>query len=138
MFKGSEKVERGGEIYRDDTGKTRTNRDAFYNKRSQYYRRLRDKFYNTYRAVKKGEYVNPDELISLSSNIKCIDELRSEVCRIPKKPTASGKFQVMSKLDMAKKPYEIPSPNMADALMMGCYMPDTTGEVVEELEFEGW
>ena len=117
MFKGSETVERDGEIYRDDTGKTRTNRDAFYNKRSQYYRRLRDKFYNTYRAVKKGEYVNPDELISLSSNIKCIDELRSEVCRIPKKPTASGKFQVMSKLDMAKKPYEIPSPNMADALM---------------------
>jgi len=138
MFKGSERVEKGGEMYRDDTGKTRTNRDAFFNKRSQYYRRLRDRFYNTYRAVKRGDYVHPDDMISLSSKISCLDELRAEVCRIPKKANASGKFQVMSKLEMSKKPYEIPSPNMADALMMNCFMPDSTGELTQELEFKGW
>ena len=55
----------------------------------------------------KGEYINPAEMISLSSEIKCMDQLRAEVCRIPLKPNSSGKIQILSKVEMAKKPYEL-------------------------------
>ena len=93
------------------------NKDTFKNKRSQYYWALRDRFYNTYRAVVKGEYVDPDDMISLDvSGIPNIDKLRSEVCRIPIKDNNNGFIQIMSKLEM--KAIKISSPNMADALMM--------------------
>ena len=51
----------------------------------------------------KGEYINPAEMISLSSEIKCMDQLRAEVCRIPLKPNSNGKIQILSKVEMAKK-----------------------------------
>lgn len=126
MFKGSEAVEEPQQIYqadyeRDPT-KAKTNKETFKNKRAQYYWRLRDRFLKTYRAV-NGEYSDPDELISLSSGISCLDELRSEVCRIPLKPNGSGLIQIMNKEEMKK--LEIPSPNMADSLMMGMLIPRT-------------
>jgi phage terminase large subunit len=56
-------------------------------------------------------------MISLcSSGIENIDKLRSEVCRIPLKPNNNGYIQIMSKIEM--RALKIPSPNMADALMM--------------------
>jgi len=83
---------------------------------------MRDRFYATYRAVTKGEYIDPDQLISLSSDIKDMDSLRAEVCRIPKKPNANGMIQIMSKQDMLKM--DIPSPNMSDSIMMAMFIPD--------------
>jgi hypothetical protein len=77
-------------------------------------------------------------MISLSSKIEKIDQLRSEVCRIPIKKTNSGKIQIMSKIEMAKKPYEIPSPNMADALMMAMYRPKPKLAQVKQIKFKGW
>jgi phage terminase large subunit len=104
----------------DEKGKSsevqRTNKDTFKNKRAQYYWSLRDRFYNTYRAVEKGEYVDPDLMISLSSEIPFLEKLRSEVCRIPKKPNGNGLIQILNKDEM--KRLKIPSPNMADSLMM--------------------
>jgi hypothetical protein len=44
----------------------------------------------------------------------------------------------MSKIEMAKKPYEIPSPNMADALMMAMYRPKPKLEAVKQIKFKGW
>jgi phage terminase large subunit len=58
-----------------------------------------------------------DELISFSSEIKELSALRSELCRIPRKYTGSGRLQLVSKPDMQK--LGISSPNMADAVMMG-------------------
>jgi len=138
MFRGSESPENPGAVY-DDGGGTRSksNGDTFRNRRAQYYWRLRDAFYATYRAVEQGEYINPDEMISLSSSIVALDQLRSEVCRIPRKYNSSGKIQIMSKQEMAKKPYELPSPNMSDALMMSWYHPRTKAATVD-IEFEGW
>ena len=52
-----------------------------------------------------------------------IDKLRSEVCRIPRKPNSTGKIQLMSKQDMKSK-LKIESPGMADCLAMGEEMPD--------------
>jgi len=120
MFNGAEEPEMPNAIY-DPNDKTvfkkpKTNKEAFFNKRAQCYWKLRDRVYNTYRAVTKGEYINPDELISFSSNIESLDKLRSEICRIPKKPNGNGKIQIMTKDEMRKM--GIPSPNMADSVMM--------------------
>lgn len=125
MFKGSMGVDNPDVIYEqcDNIRKPKTNKESFKNKRSQFYWRLRDRFYKTYRAVEKGEYIDPDELISLSSNIKDMQILRSEVCRIPRKPNGSGLIQIMSKQDMWDK-YQIESPNMADSLMMAMEIPE--------------
>jgi phage terminase large subunit len=117
MFKGSQKADRPKENYQDG----KSNEHTFKNKRAQYYWRLRDRFYNTYRAITKGEYIDPDELISISSNISDIDVLRAEVCRIPKKPNANGLIQIKSKIEM--KAMGINSPNLADALMMSMDIP---------------
>jgi phage terminase large subunit len=122
MFRGSEGVDSPDTMYSfDNKGvpirNPKTNRETFKNKRAQYYWALRDRFYNTYRAVVRGEYVDPDTMISLdSSGIDNIDALRSEVCRVPIKANNNGYIQIMSKIEM--KSIKIPSPGMADSLMM--------------------
>ena len=40
-----------------------------------------------------------------------------EICRIPVVPNQNGKIQLMSKVQMAKPPLNLPSPNLADALV---------------------
>ncbi len=121
--------------------KRRTNKDTFYNKRAQRYYGLADAFEKTYRAIKAVEKgavplnLNTDELISLSSEITQLDEIRSEVCRIPRKPNSSGKKQVMSKPEMKK--LEIPSPNMADCMMMDTFAP-MPKKVARPLNETGW
>jgi phage terminase large subunit len=141
MFRGSESPEDPELEYIDaeshDHKKRQTNKDTFLNKRAQYYWKLRDRFHATYRAVVKGEYINPDLLISLSSDIPALDQLRAEVCRIPSKRNNNGKIQIMSKIEMSKKPYCIPSPNMADALMMSMYAPQKK-LTQTRIKFSGW
>ena len=38
---------------------------------------------------------------------------------------------------MARKPYQLPSPNMGDALMMACYRPKTKAAPTK-INFAGW
>jgi len=120
IFHGGGGVDNPNALYMNEdfqgTGK-RENKNAFKNKRAQYYWMLRDKFYNTYRAVEHGEYKDPDDLISLSSEITTLTKLRSELCRIPRRPNGNGLIQIMSKQDMKAK-HKIDSPNLADSLMM--------------------
>ncbi len=126
MFKGSEGVVDPGKIYQPDERierrKAKTNKETFKNKRAQYSIRLRDRFYNTYRATVKGEYIDPDELISVSSKIKTIDQFRSETCRIPRKINGNGFIQIMTKEEM-KRIHKIESPNMYDCAMMSMEEP---------------
>lgn len=103
------------------TGKLKTNKDAFKNRRAQNYWKLRDMCYLTYRFIEHGEPCDPDMIISFASNIKNIGKLRSEVCRIPKKPN-TGFIQIMSKIEM--KALGIKSPNMADSVMMALEEPE--------------
>ncbi len=119
-FRGSKGVDDPRKVYQptDDNKRAKTNEQTFKNRRAQYYWALRDRFYNTYRAVEFGEYKDPDSLISLSSEIECMSALRAEVCRIPRKPSGQGLIQIMSKEEMARLKPPIPSPNMADSLMM--------------------
>lgn len=141
MFRGSESPDNPNSIYqpagegkKDIKGKT--NKDTFPNKRAQYYWALRDRFYNTYLSVIKGQYIDPDKMISLSSNIECLDQLRAEVCKIPKKDNGNGKIQIMSKVEMKKPPYSIPSPNLADSLMMSMDTPALSATSDIELNFD--
>lgn len=128
MFKGSESPDNPKSIYEPvDKGvdnaklKQRTNEQTFRNKRAQYYGLLRDRFYNTYRSVVKGEYVDPKNMISISSECRQIQKLKSEMCRIPKKNNPNGLFQIMAKPDMKK--LKLPSPNQADSVMMSLFIP---------------
>lgn len=98
---------------------TLTWEDVVANKRAQAYLLLMERFYNTYRAIVKKEYVNPDEMISLDSEGigEFMSKLRAECCRLPRKRNTNQKFDVMDKKTLRSK-YKIPSPGMADVLSM--------------------
>lgn len=118
MFDGASGVDRPEQIYEDGRDKKefkKTNKQTFKNKRAQYYWDLRDRCYRTYLAVVKGEYHDPDTLISFSSDIKDLDILRAEICKIPRKYNPIV-IQIMNKKEMRDQ--DIESPNMADSVMM--------------------
>ena len=124
-FRGSKGVDNAKAIYQPveshSNAKAKSNEHTFKNRRAQYYWALRDRFYKTYQAVEKGVYIDPDEMISLSSKIACLPALRAEVCRIPQKPNGSGLIQILSKEEMRR--LKIDSPNMADSMMMSLATP---------------
>ena len=99
------------------------NKDMFSNLKAQAWWSVRDRFYKTYRSVEarkadpncKLEY-KEDELISLSSSIKKLEYLKAELSRPWVDYDNNGKVKVESKKDMKKR--GIPSPNMADSLIM--------------------
>ena len=93
----------------------RTNKQTFKNKRSQYSWELRDRIYRTYRAVIHGEYADPDECISFSSELPLLSKIRAEVCRIPIKPNGSGLNELYDKETMRTK-FKIASPKLFDAI----------------------
>ncbi len=106
----------------DKSDNPKTYSDTFKNNRAQYYWLLRDRFYNTYRCIIKGEYIDPVDMISIDSDgVEQIDKLRAEICRVPEKPNNVGLIQIMTKKEM--KALEIDSPNMADSMMMNLYQP---------------
>ena len=120
-YKGSEGVDRPLDVYQGkdeiaDESKPRTNQETFRNKRSQKYWGLRDRCYLTYRAVVHGDYTNPDDMVSFASTISNLGKLRSELCRIPRRPNGAGFIQIMTKDEM--RALKIPSPNLADAVYM--------------------
>ena len=105
-----------------DRDNDKTYAETFTNNRSQYSIALADRFYNVYRCVVRGEYIDPDDMISIDSDgVKEMDRLRSEVCRVPMKANNTGLRQIMSKQDMKKLGIE--SPNMYDSIMMSMYIP---------------
>ncbi len=132
MFKGSEGPDRPDEYYDGDSGadkekkgdkdKRRTNKQVFRNKRAQFYWNLRDRCYNTWRAREKGEYIDPEKMISFSSEIRHLAKLKSEVCRLPRKYNANGLIQIMSKVEMSSARFKLPSPNLSDGVMMSLFI----------------
>lgn len=138
-FSGGGGVDRPDSVYiaSAEVSKAKTNRQAFKNKRAQYYWMLRERMYRTYRAIEKGEKViDPEELISFSSDIKHLDALRAEICRIPRKFNANGLIQILSKPEM--KAMDIDSPNMADAVMMALRPVDVRRKEVRQRNYRGW
>jgi len=131
-FNGGEGVENPDQSVISHDGKSKKNKDLYINKRAQYYWRLYELCYNTYRCIVKGQYVDPADMISFSSEIKSLTRLRAEICRIPRVPRGDGVIQIMSKKDMLKK--GISSPNMADAVMMLMYKPHVSDGLFIEFD----
>lgn len=132
MYKGSNSVDDPKSIYDGLSSlghkdRPKTNAETHTNKRTQFFMKLANRFYKTYLWVEKGQHQDPDSIISISSDIKLINKLRSEVCRIPRKPNGAGKIQLMSKQEMKTK-YGIESPGMADCLAMGEELPELRTE----------
>lgn len=110
----------GGEQARDPQDAPyedgRPNKDVFRNVRAQYVWKMRERFEATYRAVEKGVYTDPENMISLSSDIPHLNEVRAEVCRVQRKRGNNNFIQIESKQDMRSR--GVPSPNRFDALYM--------------------
>lgn len=105
--------------YEDD----RQNEDVFRNLRAMGWWLLADRFRRTYEAVVKGEYHDPATMISLAGDIKDLQQLKTELVRQQRKRTAGSKMiQLVSKDEMRAR--KIPSPNMADSLMMAFMVRD--------------
>ena len=121
MYRGSESVDFPDSVYeptdRVQISDQKKNKDVARNKRCQYYMELRDRVYRTYRAVEFGEYHDPEKLISFSSDIKILNKLRAEVCRMPVKPNGNGLFDLYTKQQMKDK-FKFKSPNLADSVVM--------------------
>lgn len=126
-FTGSGAVEQPNTVFQSvashPDAKAKTNKETFKNFRAQKTWSLRERVYKTHIAVnqvKSGKpfHVNPDELISFSSDITDMAALRSQVCRIPRVDSRVGLIQIMSKQDMKKLKPPLPSPNMFDCVMM--------------------
>jgi phage terminase large subunit len=110
-YGGNDKKDNEHELYDH-----KTNKDKFKNKRAQYWWYLRDRFEATYNAIEHGVYTDPEKLISLSSDIEDLDQLRAELSKPQRKRGSNSFIQIESKEDMRKR--EVKSPNMADALVM--------------------
>jgi len=129
-FLGNDTPENPLELYKDD----RAMHDVFRNLRAQKIWFLRDRFENTYKAVEKGEYMDPEGLISLSSDMEGLDQLVSELSRVERKHGASNNnmIQIESKKDM--KARGLKSPGLFDSLyysFSNSPLPDGWGKEIE-------
>jgi len=130
MFRGSlsgKGQDRAEKIYLpsdgDEDTKPKKYKETFKNNRAQYYiGELARRLENTYKCVVKGEYIDPEDMLSFDSEgIDNPVQLRSEICRVPRKHNGNGLEQVMDKKEMARQ--GIKSPNMSDAVMMCLFTP---------------
>jgi phage terminase large subunit len=103
----------------------------FKNNRAQFYiDKLARRIYNTYRCVVRGEYIDPDDMLSIDADgVDDMDALRSQVCRVPRVKNNNGLEQIMAKADMKKNGIE--SPGGADSLMMCLYPYSTVNDDFE-------
>ena len=104
-----------------DDKSTATNREMFANFKAQAWWALRMRFYLTYRAVQAAETgerfdYDPDEIISLPSNMANLQTLRKELSQA----TMSQNGAMKTVVD--KAPEGTKSPNLADSCVM-CYFP---------------
>ncbi|NRA92428.1 MAG: TerL protein [Psychroserpens sp.] len=97
----------------DYDGIQRTNKDYFDNYKAQSWWNLRLKFQLTHKAVQgQIDSYDPNDLISISSDIELLAELKSELCQ----PTYS--FNNAGKMIVDKSPSGSESPNLADSVMI--------------------
>jgi phage terminase large subunit len=141
MFKGGlsgKGMDNAEKVYQSEYGDRKSNpktyADTFRNNRAQYYTNLADRCYNTYRCVVRGEYVDPDEMISFdSAGVEDMAGLRSQLTRIPSIDNPNGLIQLMNKKEM--KTNSIESPNEGDSVMMALFMPAAKKKVRKQLNY---
>lgn len=99
-----------------DKSPARLNKDYFQNAKAQAWWELRLRFMLTHRAVTEGASFDPDEIISLSSDLPELHALQAELSRPTWDTNSAGKIII------DKAPEGQASPNLADAVMI-CYAP---------------
>lgn len=92
------------------------NRDHFANIKAQAWWNVADRLRMTHEAVTNGEKVDPDSIISISSDCSHLEQLLTELSTPHRDFDPSGKVKVESKKDLAKR--DVKSPNCADAFIM--------------------
>lgn len=119
QFNGASKVDTPDLPYEPSEGSNirddKTWQEICKNLRAQCYLKLRDRVFRTYLAVTKGVMCDPEKLISFSSECQSLTGLRSELCRMPIKPSTT--FELYTKKEMREK-FKVRSPNLADCVMM--------------------
>lgn len=93
------------------------NAEFFSNLKAQAWWQVADRARNTYNALNNGHSFNSDEMLSISSNVKYLERLKTELSTPKRDFDKAGRVKVESKEDLAKR--EIDSPNLADAFIMG-------------------
>ena len=93
-------------------GESPINKDFYENLKAQGWWELARKFERTWRAVTQGEKFDPDQLISLSSNLPMIRQLQKELSQ----PTMTKSSRL--RLMVNKTPDGTRSPNLGDMCMM--------------------
>ena len=99
-----------------DDDESLTNKEFFGNLKAQGWWSLRTRFYKTHKALTEGAVYNPDELISIDSNIPLLEQIKKELGQPTYGPGANLRTII------EKKPSGTKSPNNADSIMM-CYFP---------------
>lgn len=98
------------------------NKDFYANLKAQGWWNLRLRVYNTFRAVKEGAEIDPDELISFDSQAIGSEMMPTLLDELGQ-PTASANTKM--KLVVDKTPEGVLSPNVGDGCMMCCFpLPD--------------
>jgi phage terminase large subunit len=90
----------------------RKNEDMFANAKAQSWWGLRDRFLATFRAVNAGHAEDPDNIISLSTSLEELRELKSELSQV------TYEYNSVGKVVINKAPAGHASPNRADSLMI--------------------
>jgi len=131
-FTGSNTPEQPDTRYRGD----KAMRDVFRNRRAQAFWLLRDRFEKPYLAVEKGQYIDPEELISLSSDLESLNTLKSELSRVERKRGATNNslIQLESKEEMKRRGMK--SPGLADALMYAFSNPSVPDNFYTPLKYK--
>lgn len=94
-----------------------TNKEKFENLKAQAWQDVSDRLRNTFNAVNKGQKFDPSKMISISTDINCVESLISELCTPHKDTSERGLDMVESKKKLLKR--KVKSPNKADAFIMG-------------------
>lgn len=121
-------------------GLSKTNGDTFLNFRSQSWTWFRDRCEATYNAIQQIEEgglvnVDPDDLISISSECADLNNLLAELSQPRRVWTNNGKIAVESK--KAMKVRGIQSPNLADAAVIAMSA-KVAAIQAKKINFSGW
>ena len=94
-----------------------TNKMKFENLKAQAWRDVADRMRNTFNAVTKGYTYSASEMISISSDIKGLEELKGELCAPRADYSRRGLDMVESKKEVKKRIEK--SHDLADSFIMG-------------------
>ena len=86
----------GGSVFKPEQiySDGKKNKDMFSNIKAQAWQQVADRFYKTWRAIEHGDVYRPDELISLSSQMRDIEYLKAELSRPQVDYDSNGRVKV--------------------------------------------